>query len=128
MSLEQESAMLKQAAKEKVAALNLDAAIRTVAKSGESDPERINWKATFAGMEIRATFGAGTNSASVRLNREPVYESLEFGRYLEVFRDGDWVETLLRLADQAALIEEARTRSRKLGRVVEEIKRFLPID
>jgi hypothetical protein len=128
MGLEQELAMLKQAAREKAAALNLDAAIRTVAKSGDPDAARINWKATFGGLEIRATFGAGTNSASVRLNRELVYESLEFGRYLKVFRDGTWVETLLRLSDQSALIEEARPRSQKLKQVVEEIKKFLPID
>ncbi len=128
MSLEQELEMLKQAAKEKVIALDLDSVIRVVAKSGESDSERINWKSSFGGIEIRATFGAGTNSASVRLNRELVYESLEFGRYLEVFRDGAWVETVLRLSDQSALIAEAQKRSQKLRQVVEEIKKFLPID
>lgn len=93
--------------------LCLDDAIRTVAKSGQNHDNGPNWYAIWEDMDISATFGAGTNSASVgitaqggvfdELNNVKIYS--EYGSHIETFRYGPWVH---RLIDRANELREAK--------------------
>lgn len=95
---------------------DIDVLVRRVAKSGTPDTARINWCAQWDGSEIRATFGAGTNSASVvNAYGETLYEADAFGSYVRVFRPGPWVERLRSWIESHEKAQAAPPRSRVGG-------------
>lgn len=87
--------------------LGIDNAVRWVAQSGKNHDQGPNWYAKWGGMNFAATFGAGTNSASVRvetaeegghLDNEKLYGASDYGHHIETFRNGPWVHRLLNWA------------------------------
>lgn len=126
---------MRKAAQEKVKKLGLDEAIRIVAKSGRFDGTA-NWEVEIqeeGGKKLRisCTQGAGTNGAYVRrFGKEVVllYESLEYGQSLQCFRDGPWVDMILKTANREGLAQIAQTETKKLRRIKEEIQKFMPLD
>lgn len=115
--------------------LDLDAAVRTVAKSGKTHGGGHNWHAEWGNFEISATFGAGTNSASIQLSagylgNEPteVYIASDYGRYIEIFRYGPWVHRLLQHAGELRRAKEAQTKTNEANKAQQEAAKFQEVD
>lgn len=115
--------------------LDLDAAVRTVAKSGKTHGGGHNWNAEWGNFEISATFGAGTNSASIQLSagylgNEPteVYIASDYGRYIEIFRYGPWVHRLLQHAGELRRAKEAQTKTNEANKAQQEAAKFQEVD
>lgn len=85
--------------------LNIDDAVRTVAQSGKNHDYGPNWYAEWEGMVFGATFGAGTNSANISTTydgqsvKQALYRASDYGRHIEIFRYGPWVDRLLDYAE-----------------------------
>lgn len=108
--------------------LDIDSVIRTVACSGECDEARINYWARWEGMDIRATRGAGTNSASVRINGQLVYQAGNYGVYIETFRHGAWCQQLAEKAEEVKAIRQAEAIFNRSRKEAETLDNFLPLD
>lgn len=95
---------LVKEAKYKAGEIGIDGIVRTIATRGrESSTPNVyfNWD----GFDLHATFGAGANGTSVRFGRDVIlYEARDYGRHIEVFRYGPWVE---KFKEQARLIRIA---------------------
>jgi hypothetical protein len=92
---------MKEAAEAKAKEIGMDKIVRVVAKNGKPDGYHRNYLKIWEEMKISATFGAGTNSASVRMQDGTVlYEASDYGRYLKTFRYGPWVDRLKMTAKQ----------------------------
>jgi len=98
---------IQQQAQGQAKGLNIDEYIRIIAKSGTGD--NYNYAATWEGCRIRATFGAGTNSASVMKDQTKLYSASDYGQYVDSFRFGPWVDRLIASAKQ---IEEENKRQK----------------
>jgi hypothetical protein len=121
----------REIAEREVQRLNVDALVRVASRGGRYDgtanyerkvPTSEGW------LELYSTSGAGTNSASVRWNRELVYECADHGRQLRTFRRGAWIEDVHRLARQQMDVEEADRLLRDVSRKQQESDAFTPLD
>lgn len=134
--MEQYLKQLKEAAWEKIKTLNLDDAVRTVSRSGKYDGTANYYAEISCGdrtLIVSSTSGAGTNSASVRFkdgnyNDDALYNCSDYGGHLWSFKDGDWVEVILKAANQESIVQQATQQTKELRRIKGEIEKFLPID
>jgi hypothetical protein len=108
--------------------LGIDAAVRTIAKSGKNHDRSPNWRIGWEDTEISATFGSGTNSASVHLvDTGEIYWADDYGKHIRVFRFGPWVQRLIthaeeiRTTNKLQLDETARAEAEKETEKFEEI-------
>lgn len=108
--------------------LDIDRIIRTVAYSGKCDEAKINYWLEWEGISLRATRGAGTNSASVRLNDQLVYKAGDYGRYIETFRHGAWCQQLAEKAEEVKAIRQAEAILDQSRKETEALDNFLPLD
>ncbi len=105
----------KQLAKD----LGIDKAVRIIAGSGKNN-NRINFWEDWGGLAFTATFGAGTNSARVRVDDESpcsgmvLYAADDYGRHIETFRPGNWVN---RFINHANIIKGVNGANQLLSRV-----------
>lgn len=84
--------------------LQLDRHVRCLAKAGHTQ-SGINYFTQWEICDIAATFGAGTNSASVRLpDGTYVYHASNYGLHVLDYRPGPWVDRLI--ADAEKLQQE----------------------
>ena len=111
----------------------LDAAVRRVARGGRGDSAWINFEAhlnlvTGDTLRLRATFGAGTNTAEVRHSQHGlVYEGHGYGRHVTCFRAGRWVAPLLALASDREDEQRAEEALRDATAQVDRERRFEPL-
>lgn len=85
----------------------VDENARIVARAGkDEDGGGYNYEASKqtprGTMNVRATFGAGTRTATIRLDGVLVYECGDTGRNLTLYRPGEWVNDLRAWADEVA--------------------------
>ncbi len=106
--------------------LNLDAAIRTVAKSGKFYGDK--WWLEWEGLSIGATVGAIYASATVRIvsndttiSRLKLYFANEYGRHIKTFRYGPWVHRLIAHA-------EGIRKANKTQAKIDEAANFAEVD
>lgn len=107
----------KASAVEMAQSLKIDDAVRTVAQSGHNHDGGPNWYIKWEGLNISATFGAGTDSASIfaissdiSINGITLYHADDYGRHIETFRYGPWVHRLLQHAGELRRANEAQRR------------------
>lgn len=75
--------------------LAVESLVRTVALNGRSDEAKINFSNEWGGCHFQATQGAGTNSTKLYMqDGEILYMAHDYGKHVEVFRRGPWVERL----------------------------------
>lgn len=116
-------------AAEMAQSLGLDSAVRTIAKSGKNHDRGPNWYTEWGEMEFRATFGAGTNSATVnQLNEETLYTASDYGRYIETFRAGPWVYRLLDRADELRQANKIKAQEREEAEAAQMLSNFKEVD
>lgn len=112
--------------------LGLDAAIRTIAKSGRNYDHGPNWYAEWEGMQISATFGAGTNSAwcQTLIDGETtvLYAATEYGRHIKTFRSGPWVQRVLNWSSIVQADNEAEANKRKAEQSAQTALDFKEVD
>lgn len=121
--------------------LGIDDAVRVVAKSGKNHDHGPNWHAEWGGMEFSATFGAGTNSARVDvkqystgdgcvspLSNQQLYAAKEFGRHIETFRAGPWVNRLLARAAELRQAQAAKAQEREDAETARKLVNFKEVD
>lgn len=109
--------------------LGIYQALVQIVKTGASDSSRINWDASFESCTIRATLGAGTNSASLTMQDGRVlYESHNRGELVTTFRYGPWVQRFLYYAKTLAELAEAINNAKAKIDERKRIERFLDID
>jgi uncharacterized protein YodC (DUF2158 family) len=125
----------KASAIEIAQSLNIDTAIRVVAKSGKNHDRGPNWYAEWNEMAISATFGAGTNSASVSVvsknwekNSLLLYNASDYGRHIETFRKGPWVERVLNHANKLRQDNEVKAQERKDRESARQLDNFREVD
>lgn len=111
--------------------LTLDAAVRVIAKSGKNHDGGPNWYAECdrGELQISSTFGAGTNSASVRVTKTTdgggggalsgttLYEATNYGRHVSLFRVGPWVNRLLAHANALCRANKSKAQEHKFEEV-----------
>lgn len=108
--------------------LNIDDAVRMIAKNTYySHSSHINYYAKFEGLELSATFGAGTNGARVFVADGPMateentlYQATDYGNFISVFRYGPWVHRLLAEAERIEALAEVE---KQLARQADEQRR-----
>jgi hypothetical protein len=108
--------------------LGLDDVVRTVAQSGQNHDNGPNWYAVWEDMDISATFGAGTNSATVRFDEQILYQADEYGRHIKTFRYGPWVHRLEARAEelrQLNKIKRQQAEEATARRVLENFREVL---
>ncbi len=124
----------KASALEMAQSLKLDDAIRTVAKSGLSTigPD---WYAEWGGMGFSVTFGARTNSATVRVisndvatNHLLLYHAADFGRHIETFRYGPWVHRIIDHAGVLCQANEAQAKIDEVAKAETDDAKFKEVD
>jgi hypothetical protein len=115
--------------------LGIDNAVRTVAKSGKNHDSGPNWYAEWGDMHFSATFGAGTNSATVSVvsmdvetNHLLLYHADEYGRHIDVFRNGPWVSRLLNWASILQADNEKEAQRIKAQRIEAQLDKFKEVD
>jgi hypothetical protein len=109
--------------------VGLDGSVRTIAKAGNGDSARINYVNTWEDANVSATFGAGTNTASVKLADGTIlYQAHQYGQHLEIFRMGAWVERLMAEARRISKANERERYLEKRAAIEDESGRFSPID
>lgn len=115
--------------------INIDDAVRTIAKSGKNHDRGPNWYAKWGGMNFSATFGAGTNSASVKIMEMPstkygevLYSASEYGRHIEIFRAGPWVNRLLAHADELRQANKIEAQEREAEVAAAKLDNFKEVD
>ena len=119
--------------------LNIDDAVREVAQSGTNHDKNHgfgpNWYAIWGGMSFSATFGAGTNSANVVMvsndeatNHLLLYSALDYGRRIETFRTGPWVNRLLAHADELRQANKIKAQEREAEKVAQKKKNFKKVN
>ena len=124
----------KKRAEKRVRQLDLDSAVRTVARHlGTPDCARHNYYATVhqpdgPPLYITATFSASVNGAAVRLEGQTVYHAVGYGRSLQAFRDGPWVAYLMDLAEECRAEATAAKMVREAERKAQELQQFIPLD
>ena len=129
MEIKALKAQVQQAAQER----QVDATVRTVARSGSADEARINFRRVLtlpdgATLDVHATFGAGTNSASVRHRTHGlVYEALDYGRHLQCYRAGAWLAALEAEAARVKGVAVAEDLVRRAQWELEERGVFMPL-
>lgn len=108
--------------------LEIEMAVRVVAKAGRpEDSNGINYINISRGFTCRSTFGAGTNSSSVKLDNLTVYKSLDYGRHIEIFRFGQWCHDLVEMSKNIDAINQAEEIIKIANDEAEELSRFQPI-
>jgi hypothetical protein len=119
----------RQEIRELAKALNIDGIVRAVAKAGQCDDARINYTAEWEEMIVRATFGAGTNTARVTLaDGRTLYRAHDYGRHLEEFHYGPWCERMSAAAEAISLGNSAQEQLNKEQALREESSRFTEVD
>lgn len=108
--------------------LDIDGLVRTVAYSGNHDEAKCNYWLEWEGFILRATRNAGTNSASVRLNDQLVYEAGDYGHYIEVFRHGAWCQQLAEKAEAVKAIRQTEGILDQARKEAETLDNFLPLN
>lgn len=116
--------------------LALDDAIRTIAKSGKNHDSGPNWYVEWEeGLSIGATFGAGTNNATVRIisndiaiNHLMLYSADSWGRCIETFRYGPWVHRLIAHAQEIRKADEAQHKSDLAAKAETDAAKFAEVD
>ena len=111
----------------------IDQAIRMIAReTGKADSHRFNYYAKWEQCEIRATFGAGTNSCRLVLDDANdgivLYEAMDYGRLVVSFRDGKWVSRIVATAEELKRLAELRAASQAQRELDETAARFEQID
>jgi hypothetical protein len=146
MELEDQIKQLKQRAKEYCNQVDLDKAIRTLCKGESSNGDNTNrWIEISLPsgkiLDLRATWGAGTNGAYARYVNQPcdlklspynpyfhLYECLDYGKHLSGFQMGEWVEVVLKLAGQEALVQQAQNQVAEIKRLQAELSKWIPVE
>jgi hypothetical protein len=115
--------------------INLDDAVRVIAKSGKNHDRGPNWYAEWGDMTFKATFGAGTNSASVsvvsndwHVNHILLYSASEYGRHIETFRYGPWVNRLLAYVDELRRDAKVKNQERQAQEAAMLADNFKEVD
>lgn len=113
----------------RVEELNLDGVVRAIANSGGGDQH--NKQRTVENLTFLATTGAGTQSATVRLHADPlwdvVYEASNHGQVLGVFHDGPWVERAVEIAGTVAAEFAAAQEDKAATAAAEVVARYSPL-
>jgi hypothetical protein len=132
---EQEYESAATAANELTNSLGIDAAVRIIAKSGRSHDRGPNWYVEWGEMAFSATFGAGTNSASVSVsnmdistNHMLLYSADDYGRYVRVFRHGPWVNRLLAYADELRHANKVKAQEIEAAKLAARLDSFKEVD
>lgn len=108
--------------------LDIDDLVRTVVYSGKHDEAECNYWLDWEGFSLRATRNAGTNSASVRLNDQLVYEAHDHGHCIEVFRYGAWCAQLAEKAEAVKAIRQTEGILAQARKEAETLDNFSPLD
>jgi hypothetical protein len=119
----------------------IDQYVRLAAKGGDFDGTANYWRnVPYKGgsLVIRATFGAGSNSASVHFsrNKDPrsvigateLYNAACYGHHFEFFRKGPWLNVVQQLAKEQSELEILRKRMLKIQKEELEMSRFKDTD
>lgn len=136
--IEEQIELLQKKAKAYCERVNLDNAIRTLCKSDSSTGDSINRGIDIPlpngkVLDLRATWGAGCNGAYARYKDAPytsyfhLYDCTEYGSHLSAFQDGEWVEVVLKLAGQEALIQQAQDQVAEMKRLQSELRKWMPV-
>jgi hypothetical protein len=140
MEIKRQLELLQKEAEEYCRKVNLDDAIRTVCKSDASRGDDTNRSIKIPlpngkTLELKATWDAGCNGAyarysdnSCRLSYFHLYECTEYGQYLSAFQKGEWVEVVLKLAGQEALVQQAQAQAGEMKRLQDELRKWMPSD
>lgn len=114
--------------------LNVEGMLRDVAYHHERsshDDARCNWKYIDDKLEIRATCGAGTNSATICLASDDsivVYHSSDYGKCVDIARLGDWIIYLTRLSSAMQVGNAQDERKREFLRDARERAKFVSVE
>lgn len=137
--IEEQIKLLRAEAKAYCKRVNLDGAIRTLCKSDSSTGDSTNRSVEIPlpngkVLDLRATWGAGCNGAYARYNDAPyasyfhLYDCTEYGSHLSAFQNGEWVEIVLKLAGQEALIQQAQDQVAEMKRLQSELLKWMPVE
>jgi hypothetical protein len=125
---------LREQAEREAAERRVDRTVRIVALGGDPGWAHVNYSREVAldvetTLRVEATFGARLNGATVRHSAHgTVYDALDYGRCLVVYRSGRWLEELERLASDMDTQRKAEDAFRQAQTPVEEDERFRPLD
>jgi hypothetical protein len=125
---------LREEAEREALERHVDRIVRIVALGGDPGWARVNYSREVAldeetTLRVEATFGARVNGATVRHSAHGiVYDALDYGRYLVVYRAGRWLEALERLASELGTRRNAEDAVRPAQASAEENERFSPLD
>lgn len=132
---------LKTAAESYVKSIRLDSAIRSLCYEGVCDNAKINFSVEIElpdgkVLDLRCTSGAGVNGAYARVKKPydknerefwDLYCCTDYGKHLDVFRNGEWVRVVLSAAKREGIAQQAVSQAKELRRIQTEISKFLPI-
>ena len=111
--------------------LEVDRFVRKLAYTGRTDGYNFwyDWMDGETSIEVRATRGAGTNSASVKIEGGAMlYHATDCGRIIDTYRHGQWIHRLRELADSEYEAEKRRQAEEKARQMAAEEAKFTPID
>jgi|SRR6266478_5429956 hypothetical protein len=125
---------LREEAEREALERRVDRTVRIVALGGDPGWAHVNYSREVAldeetTLRVEATFGARVNGATVRHSAHGiVYEALDYGRCLVVYRAGRWLEALERLASELGTRRNTEDAVRPAQAPAEEDERFSPLD
>lgn len=125
---------LREQAERQALERRVDRTVRIVALGGDPGWAHVNYSREVAldaetTLRVEATFGARVNGATVRHSAHGiVYEALDYGRCLVVYRAGRWLEELERLARELGTQRNAEEAVGQAQTPAEDDERFRPLD
>ena len=111
--------------------LEVDRFVRKLAYTGRTDGYNFwyDWMDGETSIEVRATRGAGTNSASVRIEGGALlYHADDYGQIIDTYRHGKWAHRLRELADSEYEADQLRRQAEVEARLAKDAHNFAPID